>query len=282
MTLAEFDFRRPPPGDIERNVTAWLTTACRRATEAASNILSFPLTVQLAGVETPSASACLALLPEGTVGVLLAEPVAGVGGVLLALPNTLLLALVSGLVGESPAALPPQREATVMELSLVPHLVTELFANPLLKSWQGNEPPALAVGLPSVPGAVWRAGTERTLFATITLSAAFGDHQVHLLFNRTGRWEELAIAPPDLVTPVPREEIESLVRAMAVEMTVVLGKADLTMHDLAGLVAGDVVVFDQKVTQPLDGLVAGARKFRVWPGVVGDRAAVVVDAVAAD
>jgi flagellar motor switch protein FliM len=67
---------------------------------------------------------------------------------------------------------------------------------------------------------------------------------------------------------------------MAVDLTVLLGTADLSMQDIGRLQAGDVVVLRQKVDEPLDGLLAGARKFRVWPGVVGDRAAVVIDAPA--
>ncbi|QJW94389.1 hypothetical protein [Frigoriglobus tundricola] len=41
-----------------------------------------------------------------------------------------------------------------------------------------------------------------------------------------------------------------------------------------------MVVLRQKVDQPLDGLLSGARKFRVWPGTVGERAAVLIDAPA--
>jgi flagellar motor switch protein FliM len=52
------------------------------------------------------------------------------------------------------------------------------------------------------------------------------------------------------------------------------------MNELAALRTGDVVVLHQKVDQPLDGLLAGTRKFRVWPGVVGDRAAVVIGGTA--
>jgi flagellar motor switch protein FliM len=52
------------------------------------------------------------------------------------------------------------------------------------------------------------------------------------------------------------------------------------MRDLTQLKAGDVLVLRQKVNQPLDGLVSGARKFRVWPGVIGSRAAVLIDAPA--
>ncbi|VTR96387.1 Flagellar motor switch protein FliM OS=Moorella thermoacetica (strain ATCC 39073) GN=Moth_0804 PE=4 SV=1: SpoA [Gemmata massiliana] len=283
MIPAEFDFRKPPLGQIERNVSAWLTSACRWATEAASGTLPYPATFQFAGLETPTATASIHALPEGAVGIVLATPdIIGTGAALLAFPNPLFLALLSGLVGEAPAELPVGREATPLELSLVPHLVRELFINPLTKSWPARVPPALNVSAPSIPSAVWRAGNERVMVATVTITGPFGTHPVYLMLARTGPWEDLGAAPVEQVAPVPREVIETLVREMNVEMTVVLGKADLTMHDVTSLVPGDVVVFDQKVTQPLEGLVSGTRKFRVWPGVVGDRAAVVVDTITGD
>jgi flagellar motor switch protein FliM len=83
----------------------------------------------------------------------------------------------------------------------------------------------------------------------------------------------------NVVVAGSREQIESLVREMEVEMTVVLGRVDLSMRDLTALATGDVLVFDQKVNEPLEGLVAGTPKFRVWPGVIGDRAAIVVDTI---
>ena len=283
MTPAEYDFRKPPPGDIERNVTAWLTLACRRTNEAAAGSLKYPATVQLTKVETPSAASCLASFPEGAISVLLAPPDAATGGALLVFPNPVLVALLSGLVGETPAQIPPEREPTLMEAALIPHLVREFFVSPFLKSWPGVEPLILDIGPPAPPPAVWTGGNEHNVFVTFTLAAPFGEHPIYLVLTRSGRWEELAaigLSPP--VTPPPKAEIESIVRAMEVEMTVVLGRADLTMRDLSSLTVGDVVVFDQKVNEPLDGLVSGARKFRVWPGIVGDRAAVVVDTVTGD
>lgn len=283
MTPVEYDFRKPPPGDIERNVTAWLTLACRRSNEAAALTLKYPAGIQLTTVETHSAASCLAAFPEGAVSILLAPPDAATGGALLVFPNALLIALLSGLIGETPAALPGDREPTALEASLIPHLVRELFVNPFLKSWPGVEPLVVEIGAPAAPASVWTGGVEHNVFVTFTVTAPYGDHPVYLVLTRSGRWEQLAavgLSPP--VTPAPRAEIEAVVRAMNVEMAVILGRADLTMHDLSGLTAGDVVVFDQKVNEPLDGLVSGARKFRVWPGVVGDRAAVVVDTITGD
>jgi flagellar motor switch protein FliM len=120
------------------------------------------------------------------------------------------------------------------------------------------------------------------LFAWLNVAAPFGEHPVYLLVPRTGTWARLT-APPARQKPAaaaPSEQMVALVREMPVELTVLLGSAELSMQDVADLRAGDVVILRQKVDQPLDGLLSGARKFRVWPGVVGGRAAVVIDAPA--
>ncbi len=64
MTTTDFDFRKPPPGALERHVTAWLTAACRRAADVWAGELPFPAAIQLVRVESLSASACLRRSPK--------------------------------------------------------------------------------------------------------------------------------------------------------------------------------------------------------------------------
>jgi flagellar motor switch protein FliM len=127
-------------------------------------------------------------------------------------------------------------------------------------------------------------GGDPAIAAILDVATPFGDHPVHLLVHRVGRWDSLVRAEgsPKPETPGVREQMESLVREMPVELEIVLGSADLTMHDVAALRAGDVIVLQQKVNQPLDGLVSGTRKFRVWPGAIGPKAAILIDAHARD
>ncbi len=109
--------------------------------------------------------------------------------------------------------------------------------------------------------------------------APFGEHPIHLLVPRTGIWTKLGAAPPKQqpTAAVSPEQIQALMREMEVELTILLGSAELSMQDIANLNAGDVVILRQKVDRPLEGQVSDAPKFRVWPGVVGDRVAVVVE-----
>lgn len=285
MTPVPFDFRKPPPGELVRVAAAWLAQTCRRASVPWTRLLSYPAELKPGAVEALTASKALAALPEECVALTGATQSAGDGTLLVIMQRPLLLSLLAGLVGEVPAALPADREPSEIESSLVGYLTRELFLDPLERAWPASDTPRLSARPPAPPRVAWAgAPNDPAIFSTLSIATPFGEHPVYFLVPRAGRWERLAEADtkPKVGEAVPPEQMESLVREMSVDLAVVLGTADLTMHDLAGLNTGDVVVLRQKVTQPLDGLVAGTRKFRVWPGVIGTRAAVVIDAPAED
>lgn len=285
MTPAAFDFRKPPPGVLERHVAGWLTLALRRASGTWTRLLPYATDLKVGAVDGVTASAGLAALAEEAIGFPITTSDAVDGTSLLAINRPILLALLAGLLGETPKSLPDDREPTDLEASLLDYLTRELVLSHLEKGWPVANPPRLTRGEPGTPRAVWRMpGGDSILLATLVISTPFGEYPIHLLVPRVGRWEQLARVEVRLnpVVPGAKEQIEALVREMPVDLAVVLGTADLTMHDLASLKAGDVVVLRQKVHQPLDGFVAGARKFRVWPGEVGGRAAILIEAPAED
>jgi flagellar motor switch protein FliM len=285
MTPGAFDFRKPPPGELERQMGKWLTLTTRQATGVWARLIPYPTELKPGSVAGVSAAHGVGQLTDDTVGLPLTTTDSSDGTLLLAIHRPVLLGLLAGLLGETPTLLPSDRDLTDLEASLVDYLMRELFLNPLEKGWPGADPPALAAGNPGSPRSAWRMpGGDAVLLATILISTPFGEHPVHLLVPKVGRWERMANIDPRSkpVPPGPREHLEALVREMSVDLAVVLGTADVTMHDLTQLKAGDVVVLRQKVNQPLDGLISGTRKFTVWPGVVGTRAAVLIDAPAED
>lgn len=70
-----------------------------------------------------------------------------------------------------------------------------------------------------------------------------------------------------------RQHLEPLVCELPVEISVLLGTIDLPFSQLARLRPGDLVILNQSVSEPLTALVAGEKKFQVWPGRVGSRPA---------
>lgn len=59
-----------------------------------------------------------------------------------------------------------------------------------------------------------------------------------------------------------RKDIERKLVEVAIGTEVVLGKSELTLHDVTELAPGDVVVLDRKTTQSFDMLVEGVPKYR--------------------
>lgn len=286
MTPAAFDFRKPPPGELGRQAAGWLALAARRAAAAWPRVLGYPAGLRPGPVGSAGAGAALHDLPDDAVATLLTTADPADGTALLAVRRPVLLALLAGLLGDAPTALPADRDPSDLEASLVGYALRGLFLDPLEMGWPGPEPLSLTAGPLSAPRAAWKGPpTDTVLVAPLTAAGPWGEHPVHLIFSKAGRWDRLArgdVPPPAADRPADRGPIEALVRDMQVDLSVVLGTAELTMAEVAGLKAGDVLVLRQKVSDPLDGLVAGAKKLRVWPGAVGSRAAVQVHTATTD
>ena len=79
--------------------------------------------------------------------------------------------------------------------------------------------------------------------------------------------------------PYLRPTLESLVGEMPVEVSVRLGATELPVSQLTRLRAGDVVILDQRVSEPLEACIGGQTRFHVWPGRVGPRRAFQIDSL---
>lgn len=286
MSGVPFDFRRPPPGELEWQTAEWLAEAARLATVSWGKLLTIKAEPIAGGVVPTTAGAGMLALPANCVGFPVRPP-AGADdedeGFLLALPRPLLLTLLAGLMNEPVTEYVPDRELTALEGSLCDYLVRELILTPLEQAWPLRDKPRWAAGTGGLPRNVWRvAPADPAVLATLGVTTPFGDQSLHLMFTRSMRLLRLADPPPPAASPqsdAQRRQIEALVREMPVDLTVTLGSSDLTLLDLARLQPGDLLVFGQKVSEPLPAAVGGTDKFRVWPGAVGGRQAVQIHAV---
>jgi flagellar motor switch protein FliM len=274
-----FDFRKPPPGDTERRIAAWLTEACRRAAVMWSKALPFPAEPRVEKVEITTAGAGLRSLSNDVLGFVVRASEQADDGFLFAVRRPVALLLLAGLMGEEPAQLPVDRELGTVERSLCEYMLRELFLGPMEFAWPLPGGLKLAAGTGGAPETIWRQPLADAAYsAELIISTTTGDHTAKLLFTRSGRLEQLT-TPKVRALPTDtavRSQIETLVKEMPVDVSVILGTADLTMYDLARLSAGDVVLLRQRVSEPLEARVAGAAKFRVWPGAVSGRCAVQV------
>ena len=74
--------------------------------------------------------------------------------------------------------------------------------------------------------------------------------------------------------PSPAPQLPQLAQRLPFQLKVRLGRAQLSVQQLARLKPGDVIVLDQAVRDPLIAEVGGAEKMHVWPGREGTRQAV--------
>jgi flagellar motor switch protein FliM len=279
MSLS-FDFRKPPPGELEWQTAEWLAEAARLASITWGRLLTFKADAIAGGVAPTTAGAGLLALPGNSIGFPIADDDEGF---LLALPRPLLLTLLAGLMNEVVTDFVPDRDLSALETSLCGYLVRELILAPMENAWPLADRPKWTPGAGGQPRNVWRvAPADPAVLATVGITCAFGTQSMQLLFPRSVRLLRLADPPPPKAAPqsdTQRRHIEALVKEMPVDVTVQLGLSELTLYDLAKLQPGDLLVLKQKVGEPLPAAVGGTDKFRVWPGAVGGRQAVQIHEV---
>lgn len=280
-TPAPFDFRQPPAGASERQLRQWLQEASRRAILASNRLLPFSLQLQVGTVELGPFSRLVADVPDHASGYAVSTSAVGDGQLWLLIPRPLLLALLAGLIGETPQQWPQDREPTDLEAALIDYLLRELFLCPLEQAWP--EPPLHLTATPGRPVRTLGQRPPAELAYRFTLSAItpWGEQSFWLCIPRQGRWEQLGLIPtstqPAELPAAWRTQVENLVQTLPVEVTVLLGEVDTTMRRLAQLKVGDVLILRQSVRQPLLAQVDGIPRFRVWPGTHGGRTAVLIE-----
>jgi flagellar motor switch protein FliM len=248
-------------------------------------LLAFPAEAELLKSEPLSTATALQRLPEGAIAFRLAVDRYPDDAPMLALGRQLLLALIGGTFGETYDTLPADRSLSSVEDSVSEFLLQQLFLNLFNSTWPNAEPLRLSIVSKGAPKTVCALPlNELIVAATISVSGAFGPQPLFLLLPRKGIMEQLIqpVQEPIEVNAADRQLMESLVREMPVDLAVVLGSAEVTLTQLALLHEGDVVVLEQKVSEPLNAKVGGANKFQVWPGVVGRRQAVQIESTVSE
>lgn len=280
MTISDFDFRRPPPGSLEQLVTEWLTDACNRVPGTWAKLLPFPATLEVLKVESITTADAMDRLPEGAVSFAMTVGSHPESAPLIGMSRPVLLGLMLGTMGDIVGALPNDREFSDVEKSLAPFVVRQLLLELLQSAWTGTEDLHLSIRDWGPPRQICTLPpNDLILNAVLLVGGEFGSHPIQLTMPRTDFVHSLArpAASPDDVKPVDHSTMEAVVCEMPIEVAIALGTAEITMNQLADLSPGDLVILDQKVTEPLSARVGGKEKFMVWPGAVGRRQAVQID-----
>jgi len=290
MNIVSYNFADPArlPGEQEQRLTAWLRSACALANKGWSKEFLYQVQGRFQGVASARPAEALAALPE----TVLAYPVA-VGErliTLLAFPRPLVLTLVCGLIGDRGDQLHADRELTVVEESLFEYFLQRLWF-PAWKETMPYHPPVNQEGegaprweirqrLTNPRWSKLFAKQERLVRCTLVVQGPFGEQECWWLTPGKDLFPLLGIASVAVeATPVAGPKLESVVKEIPVDVTVLLGSVDLPLSQLSRLSPGDVIILNQRVWEPLVAQVGGLTKLQGWAGRAGSLQAFQVQSI---
>jgi flagellar motor switch protein FliM len=282
MTIERYQFGRPGKlaGGVEDQLRRWFKAASALAPAAWEKALPFPVGLSFGGCGLAPAAEALAALPTAAVAyrVLWGQGLT----TLLALPRPLVLALVAGLLGDGASDPVIDRELTPVEDNLCQFFIQDLLLPPLRRAWPGPALPALELGAPELNPQWSRLflGAGALLDCTFTVEGPFGEEKGHWLIPHKHLPELFGNADaPRAAAAKPAANLDELVRGLPVEIKVRLGTVEISLHQLARLRVGDLLVLSQRVAEPLTASVGDGKKLRVWAGRVGACKAFQVDSL---
>jgi flagellar motor switch protein FliM len=285
MTLRAYNFRKPDrlAGTLETRLTSWLRAASQLAVEKAPQQLPFRVEMALRGIDYARPTEVLSHLPDAAIGYRLAAANEE-ADMLFVWPRPLALALVNGALGETPTELPADRELSVVELSLCEYLMQNLCAAVLQETWTGATSFPLTVQ-EREPSPRWTrlfVKAELVLHCTFTIRGPFGEQDWYWLAPYQALHERITradLADPALIPQEAARKLEAVVRELPVEVSVDLGTIELPIAQLAALAPGDLLILNQRVSEPLLVRVDQRPKFRGWPGRVGARQSLQIESL---
>lgn len=276
MKLAVYDFRLAGrlDSDCELRLGDWLRSGCLTAQESWLKHLSTPVNLSLESITTAHPLELIRRIPEAGVGFQVAVGSLG-SATLLVMARPLALGLVAMMFGDGVETLPEDRPLTAVETTSLEFLVQELVAA-FDQAWR-EAGPALDLKLGETELRPQRTQClpveEGVIVIELGLSGGFGKQTCHWLSPRNkleNRLDGVGVEG-DGKGGTARPQLEKLTGELPVEVGVELGTVELPLGQLASLRCGDLVILQQKVTDPLVARVAGRDKFRVWPGRIGSR-----------
>ena len=195
---------------------------------------------------------------------------------LLVFDRPLALGLVMQLLGEQQKELPDDRPLSAIEHSLC-EMMFRRIVDSLSESWPQKEPLDCEIQEMDLFPHRSRLWEPRKTVYTCNFAFDIGDG------NTVCQWilpqEELEKMLEQLDIPrvelnaASRQRMEQKVTDVPVEVTVELGRTKVPVSKLATLAADDVLLFEQRINEPLPLVVAGKRKFYGWLGRTGNRQA---------
>lgn len=281
MTIQPHDFSRPPRlhPDHKTKLVRWLGQANLLLVELLS-AMSMQVNIRLEGCFTDWASSFVRDWSERSLAFQVNLTGCDARSI-FAIPNPPAQVLIGCLLGDQPTELPAERDLTPAETSVGEFLIATVMKS-LTESWSADTVPEFRIGDREINlrrTKTFKATEAITICRSTIQSSAGASTWCWMLSNEYlthlfGATERTHNGVQDAPT---REQLETLVRGMTTEVAVRLGGVQLTAPQLAKLRVGDLVVLDQRVSEPLRATIGDEPRYLGWPGRVGDRQAYVIE-----
>ncbi|MHB8991374.1 MAG: flagellar motor switch protein FliM [Chloroflexota bacterium] len=284
--IKTYDFRRPDKLSKDQMRTLQLIheTFGRLASSSLSAYLRTAVQLNMVSIEQGVYGEYIERMPPDTIlHILGMEPLPG--SVLIGLDRVAAMSAVDRLLGGTGLSPDTARTPTEIEVSLLQAFVGNMLRG-LTEAWSRVvdlqpvmrdvvlDPRYVQVALRSDPvvvialevGLSQNSGTLTLCLPYVALEGILPKLTAQLWFasaRRGGGTQQ---------TDLLRQSLESV----DIKVMVELGSTEVTLQELTELKVGDVVLMDRTVSQPLDLVIGGRRKFVVRPGMVGNKLAVQV------
>jgi flagellar motor switch protein FliM len=274
-----YDFRRPRrlADDVEQEFNAWASAVATLMRDRWEQQLGIRARWHSKSTYTATRSELVERVADQYTcfGLQFNETV---GAVWVAMSRRLAIGLMAATLGDELTEMPGDRKLTDVEESVM-ELAWHEFAR-VATDAQPHTPVLLCDPQgPRRTQELVRAFSEQDPVTVLEfeLETDFGTESLLWLFSQDAALQYIGHASEcrqRLAGDSP--SLDSTVQQISMEMIVRLGGAKLHVADLLNLQPGDVIVLDQRVSEPLAVEVCKSVMFRGWPGRIGTRQALQV------
>jgi flagellar motor switch protein FliM len=283
MTIALHNFLNPAPlpADEHGRLAAWFRSALGMVLRAWGRDFGLEAQGEAAAPSVERVSETVATLPLPFLGYRIAVGPHELPS-LLVLPRPIFDLLLATLLRETPGS-GAAREPTEIELSLTDYFLQAHWLPVFKDTWPGPLRHVWQLGQAQEPEQALRLfePAEEVVVFRWLLRGPCPEQQCAWLFRRHRLKELYSGAGAEVTAALPqRPRVETLVRGLDLDVIVLLGQVELRLAQLAQLRAGDVVLLNQRVSEPLPVHVGEKMVGRGWPGRSGTAKACRIESLA--
>jgi flagellar motor switch protein FliM len=272
--LQTLDFHDPRrlASASSRLLQRWQRDTCERVVESWTSLLVSPPRVKTVSIAPIRYGEGLKSVADPGVGIVIALGREEIP-TLFTFSTRHLLGLLEGMLAEVDAW-PEPHELTELEMTMADVLFQKLIES-TSEGWPGLEPLRSRIEDTCRPrrSRLFPPETELIAVRWEVAVGALSEETVWLMPRRemeelAGEQFTLGPLPAD-----PKSDLEQIALELPVEVVVELGRASLSMSEIAGLQVGDLIILDQPVDRPLVSRVSGLPRWTGQPCRVGSRQA---------